>query len=106
VKQRIWTSDWFAELVYGAVFLLAGYGIHPVGFQRLEHAAYNLGVKLTQAVPGSQIATLTIDEPGIKTSGSAIGTLTLLPQIQQYPLKLRGQDFVLALRVERIKIMH
>ncbi len=69
MKRRIWTSDWFAGLVYGAVFLLVAYGVFPGTFQRLENAAYDLGVNLTHASPGNQIAVIAIDEASINTLG-------------------------------------
>jgi eukaryotic-like serine/threonine-protein kinase len=69
VKRRIWTSDWFAGLVYGAVFLLVAYVIFPGSFQRLENAAYDLGVNLTHATPSNQIAVIAIDEASINTLG-------------------------------------
>ena len=69
MKRVIWTSDWFAGLVYGAVFLLVAYVVFPGTFQRLENAAYDLGVNLTHASPGNQIAVIAIDEASINTLG-------------------------------------
>ncbi|MGA9854530.1 MAG: serine/threonine-protein kinase [Gammaproteobacteria bacterium] len=69
MKRVIWTSDWFAGLVYGAVFLLVAYVLFPGTFQRLENAAYDLGVNFTHATPGNQIAVIAIDEASINTLG-------------------------------------
>jgi len=69
VKRRIWTSDWFAGFAYGTAFLLVAYVLFPGSFQRLENAAYDLGVNLTHAAPGNQIVVIAIDEASINTLG-------------------------------------
>ena len=69
MKRRIWTSDWFAGFAYGTAFLLIAYVLFPGSFQRLENAAYDLGVNLTHAAPGNQIAVIAIDEASINTLG-------------------------------------
>ncbi|MDE2234691.1 MAG: CHASE2 domain-containing protein [Gammaproteobacteria bacterium] len=68
-KRRIWTSDWFAGVAYAAVFLLCTYVIFPETFQQLENAAYDLGVNLTHATPGNEIAVIAIDDASINTLG-------------------------------------
>ncbi len=69
MKQRFWTADWFAGLVYGAVFLLVAYVLFPTVFQRLETGAYDLGVNLTRATPSKNIAVIAIDDASINTLG-------------------------------------
>lgn len=69
MKQRFWGTDWFAALIYGAVFLLVAYVVFPGTFHRLETAAYDLGVNLTNASPSNQIAVIAIDDASINTLG-------------------------------------
>ncbi|MGA9852715.1 MAG: serine/threonine-protein kinase [Gammaproteobacteria bacterium] len=69
MKQRIWTADWLAGLVFSAAFLLITYVLFAGTFNRLETAAYDLGVNLTRAAPSSQIAVIAIDDASINTLG-------------------------------------
>jgi serine/threonine-protein kinase len=69
VKKGFWTSDWFAGLAYGLVFLLIAYVIFGTGFGRAETAAYDLGVNWTSAAPDKDIAVIAIDDPSIATLG-------------------------------------
>ena len=69
MKKGFWTSDWFAGLAYGLVFLLIAYVIFGTGFGRAETAAYDLGVNWTSAVPDKDIAVIAIDDASIATLG-------------------------------------
>ncbi len=69
MKKGFWTSDWFAGLAYGLVFLLVAYVIFGTGFSRAETAAYDLGVNWTSATPDKDIAVIAIDEASIATLG-------------------------------------
>ncbi|HEU5398835.1 MAG TPA: CHASE2 domain-containing protein, partial [Gammaproteobacteria bacterium] len=69
MKKGFWTSDWFAGLAYGLVFLLLAYVIFGGAFSRAETAAYDLGVNWTSATPDKDIAVIAIDEPSITTLG-------------------------------------
>ena len=69
MKKGFWTSDWFAGLAYGLVFLLLAYVIFGGAFSRAETAAYDLGVNWTSAAPDKDIAVIAIDEPSIATLG-------------------------------------
>jgi CHASE2 domain-containing sensor protein len=114
VKQRIWTSDWFAGLVYGAVFLRVAYVLFAGTFQRLETAAYDLGVHRTHATPNNQIAVIAIDNASIckmanETQAPATSLHPELPfcpdtlmdkalQKDPDPRYQRGMEFANALR--------
>ncbi|MDE2197310.1 MAG: CHASE2 domain-containing protein, partial [Gammaproteobacteria bacterium] len=69
MKQRFWTTDWFAGLVYGVVFLLLAYVFFPNAFYRIETTAYDFGVSHTSATPSDNIAVIAIDDASIKTLG-------------------------------------
>ena len=69
MKKGFWTSDWFAGLAYGLVFLLVAYVIFGTGFGRAETAAYDLGVNWTSAAPDKDIAVIAIDDASIATLG-------------------------------------
>ena len=69
MKKGFWTSDWFAGLAYGLVFLLIAYVIFGSGFGRAETAGYDLGVNWTSAAPDKDIAVIAIDDASIATLG-------------------------------------
>jgi len=69
VKKGFWTSDWFAGVAYGLVFLLVAYVIFGNGFARTETAAYDLGMNWTSAAPSPDIAVIAIDDQSIQTLG-------------------------------------
>lgn len=69
MKKGFWTSDWFAGVAYGLVFLLVAYVIFGNGFARTETAAYDLGMNWTSASPSPDIAVIAIDDASIQTLG-------------------------------------
>ena len=69
MKKGFWTSDWFAGLAYGLVFLLLAYVIFGSGFGRAETAGYDLGVNWTSAAPDKDIVVIGIDDASIATLG-------------------------------------
>ena len=69
VKKGFWSSDWFAGVAYGLVFILLAYVIFSDGFNRTETAAYDLGVNWTSAAPSPDIAVIAIDDASIQTLG-------------------------------------
>jgi len=69
VKKGFWTTDWFAGLAYGLVFILVAYVIFASGFDRTETAAYDLGMSMTSAAPDPDIAVIAIDDASINTLG-------------------------------------
>jgi len=69
VKKGFWSSDWFAGVAYGLVFILVAYVIFSDGFNRTETAAYDLGVNWTSAAPSPDIAVIAIDDASINTLG-------------------------------------
>jgi eukaryotic-like serine/threonine-protein kinase len=69
VKKGFWTSDWFAGLAYGLIFLIVAYGVFADGFGRAEYAAYDLGMNWASATPAPNIAIIAIDDPSINALG-------------------------------------
>ena len=69
MKKGFWSSDWFAGVAYGLVFILVAYVIFSDGFNRTETAAYDLGVNWASAAPSPDIAVIAIDDASINTLG-------------------------------------
>ena len=69
MKERIWTKDWFAALAYALVFAILAYGVFSTGFQGLERAAYDLGVRGHDRPPSDRIAIVAIDDESIANLG-------------------------------------
>jgi serine/threonine-protein kinase len=69
VKKGFWSSDWFAGVAYGLVFILVAYVIFSDGFNRTETAAYDLGMNWTSGTPDPDIAVIAIDDASIQTLG-------------------------------------
>ena len=69
MRKGFWTSDWFAGLAYGLVFILIAYVIFGGGFKHVETSAYDLGMNLTSATPDPDIAVIAIDDASINTLG-------------------------------------
>ena len=69
MKERIWAKDWFAALAYALVFAVLAYGVFASGFQGLERAAYDLGVRGHDRLPSDRIAIVAIDDEAIANLG-------------------------------------
>jgi CHASE2 domain-containing sensor protein/predicted Ser/Thr protein kinase len=69
VKERIWTKDWFAALAFSLLFAVLAYGVFGSGFQGLERAAYDLGVRGHERQPSDRIAIVAIDDDSIAKLG-------------------------------------
>lgn len=69
MKERIWAKDWFAALAYALVFAILAYGVFAGGFQGLERAAYDLGVRGHDRAPSDRIAIVAIDDESIANLG-------------------------------------
>jgi CHASE2 domain-containing sensor protein len=69
VKKGFWTSDWFAGLAYGLIFLIIAYGVLADGFGRAENAAYDLGLNWASAAPAPNIAIVAIDDESVTKLG-------------------------------------
>jgi len=69
LKKGFWSSDWFAGVAYGLVFILVAYVIFSDGFNRTGRAAYDLGMSMTSAAPAPDIAVIAIDDASIQTLG-------------------------------------
>ncbi len=70
-KLKIWTTDWFAGLVYTAVFLLGVYQLAPGYFAGIENAAYDsaMGVSPLRLQPHPNISVVDIDDESIDKIG-------------------------------------
>ena len=69
MKERIWSKDWFAALVFVAVFLGLALGVFGDSFQSLERYAYDLGVRARERAPSDKVAVIAIDEESIRNLG-------------------------------------
>ncbi|HEY0974308.1 MAG TPA: serine/threonine-protein kinase [Solimonas sp.] len=69
MKKRIWARDWFAASAFSLVFLVLAYGIFADGFQSLERATYDVGVRATERTPSDRIAIVAIDDASIRNLG-------------------------------------
>ncbi|MGH8401222.1 MAG: CHASE2 domain-containing protein, partial [Gammaproteobacteria bacterium] len=69
MKRSVWSTHWFTGLTYGLVFLLVAYVVLPGAFNRLETAAYDLGVSMASGMPSNQIAVVAIDDASINQLG-------------------------------------
>lgn len=65
VKRGLWSSDWFAGLLFTLGFLLIAQVFARDAFQRLETAAYDWGVRASSAQPNDLIAIVDIDDASI-----------------------------------------
>ena len=69
MKERIWAKDWFAALAYALGFAILAYGVFSTGFQGLERAAYDMGVRGHDRPPSDRIAIVAIDDESIANMG-------------------------------------
>ncbi|WP_233575075.1 CHASE2 domain-containing serine/threonine-protein kinase [Stagnimonas aquatica] len=69
MKERLWTKDWFAALAFSLLFAVLAYGVFGSGFQGLERAAYDLGVRGHERQPSDRIAIVAIDDDSIAKLG-------------------------------------
>lgn len=69
MKEKIWSKDWFAAVVFTAAFLVVAYGILGNSFQSLERYAYDLGVRAHTRIPSDKIAVVAIDDESIRNLG-------------------------------------
>ena len=69
MKERLWTKDWFAALAFSLLFAVLAYGVFGSGFQGLERAAYDLGVRGHERQPSDRIAIVAIDDESIANLG-------------------------------------
>lgn len=69
MRKGFWTADWFAGLIFTAIFFIVAYGIAPDAFQSIETAGYDLGVRSTHATPDPDIAVIAIDDRSIANLG-------------------------------------
>lgn len=66
MKSRFWSSNWLAGLIITiVVVILSG----TAGFQSLERAAYDWGVRATDRLPSDKIAIIAIDDESIANIG-------------------------------------
>ena len=69
MKQGFFRSDWFAAVVFAALFGIAAYGIFGNAFQGLERSTYDLGVRERSRTPSDRIAVIAIDDQSIQNLG-------------------------------------
>src|SRR5688572_7340113 len=62
VKERIWSKDWFAALVFALLFFVFAFGFFSDGFQGLERYAYDFGVRSRDRAPSDKVAIIAIDD--------------------------------------------
>lgn len=66
MKTSFWSSDWLAGLIITiVVVILSG----TAGFQGIERAAYDWGVRATDRLPSDKIAVIAIDDESIANIG-------------------------------------
>jgi len=61
-----WRSDWFTGLVITIIFLLFSGSSF---ISRLEHSAYDFGVRSSTRIPSNKIAVIAIDDQSINNIG-------------------------------------
>lgn len=81
---KYYTRDWFVALVIGIVFAAAAF-TGSAALQRLELAAYDVGVRATHRVPGAaeRIAIVAIDEPSLEELGHWPWPRSVLAEVLQ-----------------------
>ncbi|NND59126.1 MAG: CHASE2 domain-containing protein [Gammaproteobacteria bacterium] len=68
-KQKFWTTDWFAGLVFTTAFLAAVYQFAQPYFYGLETAAYDNAMGLSSTQASDRIAIVDIDDESIANIG-------------------------------------
>jgi len=69
VKKGFWTTDWFAGILFVALFLVVSRVTSADLFSRLETAAYDIGMRMSEAQPGDQVRVVAIDDASIARLG-------------------------------------
>lgn len=69
MKTGIWTRDWFAALVFCALFAVAAHLVFPDAFGGIERAVYDLGVRSRSEAPSDRVAVIAIDDESIANLG-------------------------------------
>src|SRR5690242_13030759 len=69
MKEAFWKSDWFAGLIFCVAFLFVAFFVFGAGFQSLERAAYDLGVRASSRTPSDRVAVIAIDDQSIQNIG-------------------------------------
>lgn len=69
MKKAFWTADWFFGLVFALLFAALAFVVYADSFARLETAAYDLGMRASNADPSNRIAIIEIDDASIETIG-------------------------------------
>ncbi len=66
MKERFWSTDWFAGLIITVVIVLSS---GSTQLQSLERSAYDWGVRSTERYPSDKIAIIAIDDVSIANIG-------------------------------------
>lgn len=81
LKEKLWTRDWFAALVFALAFAILAYGVFADSFQSLERHTYDLGVRSRERAPSDRIAVVAIDDESIRNLGRWPWPRTLQAQL-------------------------
>jgi eukaryotic-like serine/threonine-protein kinase len=69
VKKSFWSTDWFAGIVFATVFLTVANVTSEDLFSGLETAAYDMGMRMSEAQPSDQVRVIAIDDESIQRLG-------------------------------------
>jgi serine/threonine-protein kinase len=69
VKKSFWSTDWFAGLVFAALFLTVAKVTSEDLFFGLETAAYDIGMRMSEAQPSDDVRVIAIDDESIQRLG-------------------------------------
>jgi CHASE2 domain-containing sensor protein/predicted Ser/Thr protein kinase len=69
VSAKVWGRDWFAALLFSAVFAVLAFAVFDSSFESLERYTYDLGVRARDRAPSDRIAIVAIDDESIRNLG-------------------------------------
>lgn len=69
VSAKVWGRDWFAALLFSAVFAALAFAVFDRSFESLERYTYDLGVRARDRAPSDRIAIVAIDDESIRNLG-------------------------------------
>ncbi|NNF52600.1 MAG: CHASE2 domain-containing protein [Gammaproteobacteria bacterium] len=72
-KNKLLGKDWLLALVFSAVFFALAFSVAKGAFASLETDVYDLGVRLSHAVPSDRIAVIAIDDKSIENMAPMFG---------------------------------
>jgi eukaryotic-like serine/threonine-protein kinase len=69
VKKSFWASDWFAGIVFAAIFLVVAKITSQDLLSGIETAAYDMGMRMSEVQPTDQVRVVAIDDQSIQRLG-------------------------------------